>query len=61
MSQPLPLSERLLLIAELDARTSPAKPSANDIGAIARGLAYFGRVSEHDHRLAVEREMRRRP
>ena len=85
MSGPLPLSERLLLIAELDARIAPTTnprphpslPEALAPGsnvayvskaendrlvsqALALGLGQF-RVSEHDHRLAVEREMRRRP
>lgn len=32
-----------------------ARPGG-DIGGLARGLAYFGRASEHDHRLALERE-----
>lgn len=85
MSQPLPLSERLLLIAELDARIAPTThprphPSLPEVlapgsnvayvskaendrlvsQALALGLGQF-RVSEHDHRLAVERELRRRP
>lgn len=86
MSGPLPLSERLLLIAERDARIAPTTPhprphpslpevlapgsnvayvskAENDRlvrQALALGLGQF-RVSEHDHRLAVEREMRRRP
>jgi|GEM_PF-6744902 len=58
MSDPLSLYERMQLIAELEARTKPVTPPANDLGAIARGLAYFGRMSEHDHRLALEREGR---
>jgi len=30
------------------------------LGALGRGLAYFARVSEHEHRLALERERARR-
>lgn len=81
MSEPLPLSERLQLIAELDARTVcppphpdlpltpahgsnvaylPATENACLVAqAMALGLGRF-RVSEHDHRLALERERSRR-
>lgn len=81
MSEPLSLSERMQLIAELDARVThnppphprlPATPGPgsnvayvsreeNDrlvSAALALGLGRF-RVSEHDHRLALEGEGRR--
>lgn len=79
MSNPLPLSERMALIAELDAATATPPPhpdlpltpasgsnvayvSASEnarlvAAAIAMGLGRF-RVSEHDHRMALERSGR---
>jgi len=46
------------LDAELKARTAPEREGC--LGDLARGLAYFGRpTSEHEHRLALEREGRR--
>lgn len=68
MSEPLSASERAALIAELDAArlaTPPESnlPSAEYAGLVAQALALgLGRfrVSEHDHRLALERERSRR-
>ena len=77
MSEPLPLSERMQLIAELDAGNPAPHPSLpatpgpgsnvaylskeeNDrmvSAALALGLGRF-RVSEHDHRMALERTRR---
>lgn len=78
-SEPLPLSEREALIAELDAAQAnppphPGLPLTPAVGsnvayvsatenarlvaaAIAMGLGHF-RVSEHDHRMALERSGR---
>lgn len=53
MSEPLSLSERIQLIAELDSNPPPHPilPATPGPGRL--------RVSEHDHRLALESEGRR--
>ena len=44
--------------AELEASIAPERGGC--LRDVARGLAYFGRpTSEHEHRLALEREGRR--
>jgi diaminopimelate decarboxylase len=67
MSEPLSASERAALIGELDAALAAPAPESNVpylstaesarlvARALALGLGRF-RVSEHDHRLALERE-----
>jgi len=47
MSDPLPKEELDALAAEL----APPRPNP-DLMMCARALGLFGRVSEHDHRLA---------
>lgn len=42
------------------AQQEGSRPAGLALGALGRGLAYFGRVSEHEHRLALEREHARR-
>lgn len=75
MSDPLPKEELEALAAELEPqRPHPDLPEVLAPGsnvaylpkdqhdlvmAMARGLGLFGRVSEHEHRLALERERRK--
>lgn len=55
------VEDEMRLSAEWDARVQPTQGPLpkNDFGTIARGLAYFGRVSEHEERLKLERSFRR--
>ena len=61
MEQPPSTEELMRLSAEWDARVVPTQGPLpkDDFGTILRGLAYFGRVSEHEERLKLEREYRR--
>lgn len=61
MGQPLSTEELMRLSAESDARVVPTQGPLpkDDFGSVIRGLAYFGRVSEHEERLKLERSFRR--
>lgn len=56
------VEDEMRLSAEWDARVVPTQGPLpkDDFGSILRGLAYFGRVSEHEERLKLEREYRGR-
>ena len=57
------IEDQMRLSAEWDARVQPTQGPLpkGDLGALARGLAHFGRApSEHEHRLALERSIRAR-
>ena len=54
------IEEEMRLTAEWRARVQPqSQPPADDLGPIARGLGWFARPSEHEHRLRLERDRRR--
>lgn len=74
MSNPLPASELAALADELAPKPHPDLPDQlgpgsnvpyvstaehDQIMAIARGLGWFARPSEHEHRLRLERGRRR--
>ena len=55
------IEEEMRLTAEWRARVQPEdRPPADDLGPIARGLGWFARPSEHEHRLRLERGASRR-
>ena len=75
MTEPLPASELAALADELASKPHPDLPDQlapgsnvaylpaaehDQIMAIARGLGWFARPSEHEHRLRLERGASRR-
>lgn len=63
MSEPLSLSERMQLIAELNSGAPPNQMPSESTRVVAQAIALgFDRfrISEHDHRLALERGQKSR-